>query len=218
MTLTPRFRLWSALEFILGAAVVILHNVYRLLPNEVPILFVAGWISIRFRNGGWRAVGLARPASWTWTVAIAAGVAALRLTLGELVLPKLLARFFPPERVTEAAEMVKGNARTALLGLLIIWTFAAFGEELSYRGYLLNRAAEIGGRSRVAWVLALIAVSVLFGYGHYYKGPAGIIDSGMAGLLLGGAYLLTRRNLWVAVLAHGLIDTVAVIAAYLGAE
>ena len=217
MTLTPRFRLWSTLEFILGAAVVILHNVYRLLPNEVPILFVAGWISIRFRNGGWRSIGLARPASWPWTVAIAAGVAALRLTLGELVLPKLLARFFPPEHAPAGAEMLKGNVKTALVALLIIWTFAAFGEELSYRGYLLNRAAEIGDRSRVAWVLALIAASVLFGYGHYFKGPAGIIDSGMAGLLLGGAYLLTRRNLWVPVLAHGFIDTIAVVAAYFGA-
>ncbi len=64
----------------------------------------------------------------------------------------------------------------------IVWTFAAFGEEIAYRGYLLTRAADVGGRSPLAWWIGVIIVSVLFGYGHYYKGPAGILDSGVAGL------------------------------------
>ena len=202
-TLTPRFRCLSTLEFVLGAAVVILHNVYRLVPNEVPILFVAGWISIRLRNGGWRTVGLTRPSSWKWTVAIAMTVAVLRLALGEVVLLPLLSSAWPPPHAPQGANLVHGSLGAALLALLIIWTFAAFGEELSYRGYLLNRAAEIANRSRVAWLLALAAASVLFGFGHFYKGPAGVVDSGVAGLLLGGAYLLSRRNLWVPILAHG---------------
>jgi len=213
--MTPRFRTLSALEFLLGAAVVILHNVYRLLPNEVPILFVAGLISIRLRNGGWRALGLNRPRSWMWTILIALGVAALRLGAGE-ILPPLLARIFPPEHAPEGSDLIKGNIAVTLKWLLLVWTFAAFGEEISYRAYLLNRAAEIGNRTRVAWALALIAASVLFGFGHFYKGPAGIIDSGIAGLLFGGAYLLSGRNLWVPVLAHGFVDTTGVICAYFG--
>ena len=59
-------------------------------------------------------------------------------------------------------------------------------------------------------------VAVLFGYGHYYKGPAGVVDSGIAGLILGAAYMLNRKNLWTAILAHGFIDTFGVIAAFLG--
>ena len=106
----------------------------------------------------------------------------------------------------------------ALLWLLIIWTFAAFGEEISYRGYLTLRAADVGGRSTVAFWLATLLVSVLFGYGHYYKGPAGILDSSVAGFVLGSAYLLTGRNLWAPVLAHGFIDTVGVIVGFFGWE
>jgi hypothetical protein len=108
------------------------------------------------------------------------------------------------------------NWKAALLSLLLIWTFAAFGEELGYRGYLLTRAADVGGRSQWAYWVGMLFVSVLFGYGHYYKGPGGVIDSGMAGLILGTAYLLSRRNLWVCILAHGFIDTVAVIAWFMG--
>jgi membrane protease YdiL (CAAX protease family) len=33
--------------------------------------------------------------------------------------------------------------KQAVTSMLVIWTFAAFGEELSYRGYLLTRGADI---------------------------------------------------------------------------
>ena len=56
-------------------------------------------------------------------------------------------------------------------------------------------------------------VAVLFGYGHYYKGPAGVVDSADAGLILGAAYLLSGRCLWTTILAHGLHDTIGVYAA-----
>ena len=59
-------------------------------------------------------------------------------------------------------------------------------------------------------------VSILFGYGHYYKGPSGVIDSGIAGLILGTVFMLAGRNLWVCILAHGFIDTFGVIDAFFG--
>jgi CAAX protease family protein len=86
----------------------------------------------------------------------------------------------------------------------------------AYRGYLLTRAADIGGRSTTSYWLGIVLVSVLFGYGHYYKGPSGIIDSGIAGLILGTAYMLAGRNLWACIFTHGFIDTFAVIDAFFG--
>jgi hypothetical protein len=66
------------------------------------------------------------------------------------------------------------STQKAVLTLGIIWTFAAFGEELGYRGYLLTRAADLGNRSKVAYVISMLGVPVLFGFGHYYKGPSGV--------------------------------------------
>ena len=60
----------------LGGFIVIGHNVFHILPNEVPILFVLGWISLRLRDGGWKAAGLMRPSSWRKAVALALGAAA----------------------------------------------------------------------------------------------------------------------------------------------
>jgi membrane protease YdiL (CAAX protease family) len=98
----------------------------------------------------------------------------------------------------------------------VVWTFAAFGEEIAYRGYLMTRAADLGRRSVAAQWIGMVFVSALFGLGHYYKGFAGIVDSTFAGLILGSAYLLAGRNLWACILAHGLIDTVGVAALFLG--
>jgi len=62
----------------------------------------------------------------------------------------------------------------------------------------------------------MIVVSVLFGFGHYYKGPSGVLDSTYSGLVLGAAYLVASRNLWVAILAHGMTDSVAVFVTVMG--
>ncbi len=99
---------------------------------------------------------------------------------------------------------------------MLVWSFAAFGEEIAYRGYLMTRAAEFLGGSRASWWIAVVITAVLFGFGHFYKGPSGMVDSGMAGLVLGAAYLLTGRNMWTCVLAHGFIDTFGVVALYFG--
>jgi membrane protease YdiL (CAAX protease family) len=195
---------------------VIGHNVYHVLPNEVPILFVLGLISVRLRDGSWTAMGLRWPVSWRRTVLFALGAAALRILLGTLVIDPLTAHFWPPAVAPSGADQIMGHWMVALRWLLLVWTFAAFGEEIGYRGYLVTRAADVGGRSKVACWAGVLVVSVLFGYGHYYKGPSGIVDSGMAGLVIGAAYVLSKRNLWVCILAHGFIDTFGVICAFFG--
>ena len=214
--LTDGQRWISCAEFLLGAAIVIGHNVYHVIPNEVPILFVLGLISLRVRNGGWAVIGLRLPASWRNTFLFALAAAAARILLGQFVTDPITAHFWPPAIAPSGSEQITGHWIVALQWLLLVWTFAAFGEEISYRGYLVTRAAEVGNGSRVAYGIAVVLVSVLFGYGHYYKGPSGIVDSGMAGLVLGAAYLLSGRNLWVCILAHGFIDTVGLVAAFFG--
>jgi len=214
--ISPAQRWFSLAELVVGSAIVIGHNVYHVIPNEVPILFVVGLISVRLRNGAWTAMGLRWPVSWRRTVLSALGIAALRILLGALVIDPITAHFWPPAAAPSGTGEITGHWMVALRWLSLVWTFAAFGEEIGYRGYLLNRAADTGGRSKAAYWAGVLVVAVLFGYGHYYKGPSGVVDSGMAGLLLGAGYVLSGRNLWVCILAHGFIDTFGVIAAFFG--
>ena len=149
---------------------------------------------------------------------IATGAAALRIVLGEFVVEPVTSHFWPPIKAPSGIDEIRGHLSVVLMYLPVIWIFAGLGEEIGYRGFLLNRLADVFGRTRVADVLAVLGSAVLFGFGHYYKGPAGVLDSGVAGVILGAAYLISGRNLWTCVLAHGFIDTVGLIAAYLGLD
>ncbi len=215
---TNRFasRALSAFELLFGGFIIIGHNVFRIVPNEVIVLCVLGLVSVRLRDGGWSAMGFTRPASWRRIVVIALTAAGARILLGQFVIEPVTGFFWPAPTAPALANEITGNAKIALLALLLVWTFAAFGEEIAYRGYLLMRAADIGRRSTTAYWAGIVVVSILFGYGHYYKGPSGIIDSGIAGLILGAAYMLAHRNLWACILTHGFIDTFGVIDAFFG--
>ena len=160
--------------------------------------------------------GFRRPESWLRLVGIALLAAALRILLSELVVGPWVESVWGRPELPSGANEITGNPGYALLALVVVWGFAGFGEEIAYRGYALNRgAAALGGTSAAFW-MAAIATSVLFGFGHFYKGTGGVIDSGMAGLILAAAYLATGRNLWTCVLAHGFIDTFGVAWVYLG--
>lgn len=214
--LSARGRWLSGLELALGASVVVGHNVLRLLPNEVPILLVLALVSTRLREGSWSALGFPRPSSWSLVVGLAFGAAILRLALGQFVVDPLTAQIWPAARGPTGFEAIAHDPWQMLKWLGVVWTFAAAGEEVSYRGYLMKRAADVLGGSRAAWWAAMVFSAGLFGIGHWYKGPAGVVDSAVAGLVLGAAYLLSGGRLWTAILAHGLIDTTGVVLLFFG--
>src|SRR5271169_5588109 len=89
--LTVAQRWLSLAELVVGSAIVIGHNVYHVVPNEVPILFVIGLISVRVRDGGWRVIGLGWPASWRRTILFALAAAAVRVLLGQFVVEPITA-------------------------------------------------------------------------------------------------------------------------------
>lgn len=209
-------RALSALEFCFGGFIVIGHNVFHIVPNEVIVLSVLGFISMRLRDGSWFAMGFKRPASWRRILLIALVAAILRILLGQFLIEPVTDLFWSKPSPPALANEITKNVKIAFVALLLVWTFAAFGEEIVYRGYLLTRAADVGKRSELAYWIGILLVSILFGYGHYYKGAAGVIDSGVAGVILGSAYMLAGRNLWASIFAHGFIDTFAVIDAFFG--
>lgn len=213
-----RARAISGVEGLLGAFAVIGHNVYRVVPNEVPILVVLAIISMRWRERAWHwaSLGFKRPASWRHIILIALAAAALRLILGTFVIEPLTSHFWPPIKGPVEVNEIRGHFTAVLMYLPIVWVFAAFGEEIGYRGYLLNKLGEVFGGTRLADGIAVLGSAVLFGFGHYYKGPAGIVDSGVAGVILAVVYLISGRNLWPCVLAHGFIDTFGLFAAFVG--
>ena len=121
-------RALSGLELLFGAFIVIGHNVFQIVPNEVIVLFLLCLASIWLRDGRWSSMGLKRPASWRRIFLIALAEAGARILLGQFVIEPI-AGFFspPPSSAPELANEIAGNVKIALLALLLVWTFAAFG-------------------------------------------------------------------------------------------
>jgi CAAX protease family protein len=107
-----------------------------------------------------------------------------------------------------------GNLKVLLRWLALVWTIVAFGEEMVFRGYFMNRITDLAGKTRTGWVLALLGSSAIFGLAHGYQGVAGIISTAEVGLLLGLLYLFSKRNLWANIVCHGVFDSISLIALY----
>jgi membrane protease YdiL (CAAX protease family) len=117
--------------------------------------------------------------------------------------------------VSAFRSLIGDEARLAFwLGLS--WTMAAFMEELVFRGWLLSRIAEMGGFSRGAWLGGAVVSSALFGVVHLYQGVSGVLATALTGAVFSTLYLLSERNLWGCILAHGTLDTAGFVLIYLG--
>jgi membrane protease YdiL (CAAX protease family) len=184
--------------------------------SKTPYLFVLGWISLRLRNMTWRQIGMAAPANWSRTllVAVIAGCAmeALELLVTQ---PILIHLFHQPPDLSALNELYHHPGALAF-ALALTWSLAAFGEELVWRGYVLNRIAEVLGSIRGRFFIALLFSSAVFGLAHYDQGITGVTENIIDGALLASLYLASGRNLWVPILAHGITDTVDCILLYSG--
>lgn len=85
-----------------------------------------------------------------------------------------------------------------------------------FRGYLMNRVAEVLGGGRAAWVASLVLANAAFGLAHIDQGLSGRIENGVSGLILGVLYLACGRNLWVPIVAHGVSNTIDLILIFHG--
>ena len=179
------------------------------------LVLLASWLL--WRSGGrWADQGLRRPRPiWRVLALVVGGYLGGELAAG------LVAQFvFPALHLRAPAaplflSALKGNLAAYLYWMIpVTWGSAAFGEEMLFRGFVLNRIRQLLG-GRAIWA-AVILQGLLFGAAHAYLGAAGAIVAGVLGLVLGVVYVLGGRNLWACFLIHGLVDSTSMTAVFLG--
>lgn len=158
------------------------------------------------QNGtGWQQIGMARPNNLWRTLLLGFGVfvgAIITTMLVQIILINLPtfgeideSRFNP----------VSGNL-PLLIGMVIAaWTIIAFGEEMLWRAFLMTRLDELIGQSSTGQGLVVLIGAIGFGFAHYVEGPVGILSTAAIGMVFVVAFL--RSNLWVTIIAHGLLNT-----------
>jgi membrane protease YdiL (CAAX protease family) len=173
-------------------------TIQNVLLRELALFAAAAGVAFIIRRKehlGWDSVGLQRPelgktALWVLLTMVGAALA-VALAFGLIKLFKL----------------PMGSSDSAKYDLLPTWVLlvalvrAGFIEEFFYRGYAIERLQSLTGRRFLAAAIPLFFFAVF----HYRQGWAGIIVALLSGAVLTGVYLL-KRNLWVNITAHFLVD------------
>jgi membrane protease YdiL (CAAX protease family) len=118
--------------------------------------------------------------------------------------------------ILAAFIIVGANLVIAPLGavLVLIWVsivVGAIGEELDYRGFLLERLGRIVGYSRSAIVAIVLLTTAFFAAVHIpEQGPYGAMQAAFTGLAFATIYAVTR-SLWLPMVMHAAYDVAAVV-------
>ena len=175
-------------------------------------------VVLKAQGRGWRDIGLAKPENWPKTILMALGlllVLVAALLAFQFIWMNIPGLALPPSDQSDYNPMT-GNLPLFLTMVVASFTVVAFGEEMIFRAFLINSLAGAFGNLKARWALALVGSSLLFALAHYDWGLTGVIEMFLAALIIGAAYLRSGRNLWVVIIAHGLIDTLKFSLIYAG--
>ena len=183
------------------------------------ILLLMVWL--RWRGERLARFGLIVPRKWLLYLGLGVALAAVSIVaegvVRSLTTPLIVAwTGANPHLDEQTFAAIRGNLPLYLMIVPCVWLFAAFGEEFLFRGYLITRLAQFFGNGRAAWALAIIGQAAAFALAHWYQGPVGMVAIGVGAVVTGIACVAWGRNLWPAIIAHGLVDTLGFTMLYLG--
>ena len=193
-----------------------LLHVFRVIPTAAIFLVLLGWFSLWLRKNTWRSVGLSRPVNWLSTIGISISLAIIFQVISIWVIVPTLEKITNTPLDLRQFEVLRSNTSLFVVSIIASWTYAAFIEEMAYRGYLLNRFKDLLGVGQFGWILATIITSVLFGLSHTYQGISGVVDTFLAACMMAGVYFIGKRNLWLPIIVHGVKDTIGFTLIFLG--
>jgi membrane protease YdiL (CAAX protease family) len=147
-------------------------------------------------------IGLRRP---TWSAFLAGAAVTLGLIVVALAAALAIAAAGFPIDNAEQETLVIGLP-IWLQAFVVI--SAGITEEILFRGYPIERITALTGRT---WLGALLPV-IVFGAVHApFWGVAHAVVAGFEGLVLTAVYIW-RRNLWINITAHALLDGLVFVA------
>lgn len=173
------------------------------------VLFLFGWLSLRLRRVGWKGVGLGLAQNWMVTLAVGTlcGVGLALLDVHGILPVLIRVTGKPPHYPPLPPTIGIGTTAASVIGE---WTMSAVSE-LACHGYFMNRLADVGRRTRTAWLVSLILTSMVYGSFSIGQGLTGVMEDTVFGLLLGLVYLASARNLSAPIVAHGVSNTIELL-------
>jgi len=195
---------------------------YRVIVAE-QVLLTGAVLSLWLGLGRpWGLLAPSVPGAWGWLEAVGWAAAALAVVL---LVVQVVALARDEEALAAARRQIEPLAAflphtgRELRNFRLVSLAAGIGEEIIYRGFALAWLAAVsssvaGLDPGGALAVAAVGSSLIFGVAHAYQGPAGIVKTGVIGLILAGLALATG-GLLAPMLVHAVVDLTSGQVAYL---
>ena len=200
---------------------VVLLVIIPTLPNLGVII---GWgfllvaLLLGVRHGSFSEIGFRKPDSWSRTILLGLAIGVVIQLVFTVVIDPLVERMTGTAVDVSSLDGMRGHFVNYLIMLAVGWVVGGFLEEMLFRGYILKRLKLLFGESAAAVAVAILLPAIAFGLAHSYQGPAGMISTGLIGLILGIVFVWNGYNLWLPVMVHGFIDVVGITFIYLDVD
>ncbi len=189
--------------------------------NIVMLLLV--WLGLKLRDQSWDHFGLscknvsAKAVGRKFLLSLLVfALAMLGFLLGSVLMANITG--IPAAADMTGYDYLKNNPGMLILSLVGIYIVSSFGEEVVYRGFLINRLRELFGNKRIYLTLAVVISALIFGLAHYSWGPMGIVQTTFMGLALGICYLWLNKDLWILIISHAYMDTILMLQIYMSSN
>ncbi len=182
------------------------------------------WLGLRLRGESWKDFGLTfKPISlkegfktFLWSLLVFS-LAVAGFIIGSIIMANITGI---PEGSADMSgyAYLKDNIGMLILTLIGVFIVSSFGEEVIYRGFLINRISQLGLNKKKGIWIAVIISSLIFGFIHYEWGAMGVAQTTFMGLALGICYIKLKKRLWILILAHAYMDTILMVQMYLASN
>jgi hypothetical protein len=214
-----------------------INKLYRFLSKAfivIIVMIIAPVLSIADRNFGYFfglfiALFLLWKSGWNWakfgfgkkislsTILKSLLLAIIIFIVVDICIQPFLEIYFG-EIDLSSIDDIRGDFTSFFILFLIMWVFAAFGEEFLFSGYYMKHLAEFMGNTDKTWFASAIILSIYFGVSHNYQGTSGMIAVGLASIIYFFTFYRNRTNLALLVFTHGFYDTIGLTLIYLNKD
>ena len=182
----------------------------RSIPSAVDTLPLLTLV-LRWRGERWADFGLKKPLQWKqFLLQVSAGLLVL-VVAGYLIRHLVIAPLNLRDSGAMSMSGLRGNVPAFAAALMYAILGVGLNEELQFRGFIQDRLTKAIGGNSVGPFLSTILTGVFFGLAHTALGPANVVYAALGGIIVGGIYLWSGRNLWVVVVVHSLFDVLRLI-------
>ena len=173
--------------------------------NLVLVAVIYGLLRLEDKN--FASIGLGKTLLSFQAVTISFCVAIAFVFFSTIILYPIITDVLDLHIDTSAFNHLHDNFPQAILMILKSWIFAAFAEEVIFRGYIMYKIKELMQKQQhLGKVVATLGSSLAFSFIHSYQGIGGIAYTYIGGIFF-SILFLQYKNLYINIFVHGFVNT-----------